>query len=302
MVAAQPLFDLLQMLFLMRRAKGDINGNLMSAEGALDGFAVHHLRAGPALGSAQNDHRPLDVTHLLAGAGTFLDVVDLIDDDIQRIGHLGVHRHRGVALDEIGFPGAALEEALDFLMGHAAKDGGVGDLVAIQVQDGQHRTVAHGVQKFVGLPAGGQRASLGFAVAHGAGNDQIGVIEGCAEGMGDGVTQLAALVDGTRCFGGNVGGDAAGERELLEQFLHALFVTADVGVDFAVGAVQIGVGNKEVAAVTGAGDQNQVLVVLLDDAVQMHIDKVLAGHGTPVADDFALDVFSGRRSRGLSSR
>ena len=60
-------------------------------------------------------------------------------------------------------------------MGHAAKDGGVGDLVAIQVQDGQHRTVAHGVQKFVGLPAGGQRAGLGFAVAHGAGNDQSGL-------------------------------------------------------------------------------------------------------------------------------
>ena len=39
-----------------------------------------------------------------------------------------------------------------------AKDGGVGDLVAIQVQDGQNSAVTHGVQELVGLPAGGQGA------------------------------------------------------------------------------------------------------------------------------------------------
>ena len=54
--------------------------------------------------------------------------------------------------------------------------------------------------------------------------------------------------------GATVAGNAAGEGELLEQLLHALLVLADVGIDLAVGAVQIGVGNQEVAAVAGAGE------------------------------------------------
>ena len=137
---------------------------------------------------------------------------------------------------------------------------------------------------------------LGFAVADGDGADQVGVVKHSAERMGDGIAQLAAFVDGTGGLGRNVGRDAAGEAELLEQLAHALFITADVGVHFAVGAVQVGVGNKEVAAVARAGDQDHVLVILLDDAVQMYIDEVLAGNGAPVADDLLLDIVARQRA------
>ena len=174
----------------------------MGAEGALDGLAVHHLGAGPALGGAQHDHRPLDMAHLLAGAGAALDVVDFLDDGVQGLGHLGVHRHGVVALDKVGFPGAAQEEVLDLLVGHPAENRGVGDLIAVQVQDGQHSAVALGVQELIGLPAGGQGAGLGLAVTHRDRGDQVGVVKDSAEGMGDGVAQLAAFIDGARGLGG----------------------------------------------------------------------------------------------------
>ena len=294
MVAAQPFLDLLEVLFLVGGAQRDVDGHLMGAEGALDGLAVHHLGAGPALGGAQHDHRPQDMAHLFPCAGAALDVVDFLDDGVQGVGHLRVHRHGIVTLHEVGLPGAAQEEVLDFLTGHAAEHGGIGDLVPVQVQNGQHRAVALGVQELVGLPAGGQGAGLGFAIAHRHGADEFGVIENSAKSMGDGVAQLAAFVDGTGGFGRHVAGDTAGEAELLEQPFHTLFITADVGIYFAVSAVQVGVGHKEVAAVARAGDEDHILTVLFDDSVQVHIHEVLAGHGAPVANDLLFHVVPGQ--------
>ena len=75
--------------------------------------------------------------------------------------------------------------------------------------------------------------------------------------MGNGIAKLTALVDGTRSLRSTVARNAAGEGELLEQLLHALFITADVGVNFRVGAIQVSVGNKEVSSVARAGDQDR---------------------------------------------
>ena len=147
-------------------------------------------------------------------------------------------------------------------MGDAGEDGGVGDLKAVQVENREHRAVACGVEELVGVPGGGQRAGFRLAVAHHAGGNQVGIVKHRAEGVGQGIAQLAALVDGARGLRGHMAGNAAGEGELLEQPLHTLHVLADVGVDLAVGAVQIVLSHHGIAAVTGAGEVDHVQIVL----------------------------------------
>ena len=61
------------------------------------------------------------------------------------------------------------------------------------------------------MPAGGQRPGLRLAVAHDAGHDQVGVVEGRAVGVRQGVAQFTAFVDRAGRFRGDVAGDAAGE-------------------------------------------------------------------------------------------
>ena len=71
-------------------------------------------------------------------------------------------------------------------------------------------------------------------------------------------------------------GDAPRERELLEQLLHTRFILGDVGIDLAVGAVHIIVGDIEVAAVSGTREKDQIQIVALDDTVEMDKNKVLS--------------------------
>ena len=63
------------------------------------------------------------------------------------------------------------------------------------MQDRQHGAVAHRVEELVRVPAGGERAGFRFAIAHDAGDEQVGIVERRAEGVGQRVAQLAAFVD-----------------------------------------------------------------------------------------------------------
>ena len=103
---------------------------------------------------------------------------------------------------------------------------------------GSTAAVADRVEELVAVPAGGQRPGLGLAVADDAGDDQVGVVEGRAVGVRQGVAQLAAFVDRAGRLRRDVAGNAAGERELREEPLHACLVLADVGIDLAVGALR----------------------------------------------------------------
>ena len=62
------------------------------------------------------------------------------------------------------------------------------------------------------------------------------------------------------------------------------------GIDLAVGAFQVGVGDQRRAAVPGAGDVDHVKVILVDDPVQMHVDEVLARRRSPVPQQQGFHV------------
>ena len=223
-----------------------------------------------------------------------LDGVDLLDGPVHRLGHFGVHLGGIVALDKARLPPAAAEEHLELLVTDAGKERGIGDLEAVEVQNRQHRAVRDGVDELVAVPRGGERAGLGLAVTDNTGGDQAGVIHHGAEGVRERVAQLAALVDGARRLGRDMARDAAGERKLLEQALHAGRVARDIRVHVGVRAVEIVLRDHGVAAVAGAGEIDHIEVIFVDDAVEVRVDEVLAGHGAPVADDLLLDVALGQ--------
>ena len=175
-------------------------------------------------------------------------------------------------------------------MAHSTEDRRICDLVAVEVQDRQHRAVACRVQELVALPACCQRPRLRLAISDCHRRDQIRVVEHRAEGMGDRVPQLAAFVDGARRLRSAVGRHTARERELLEELLHALLVAGNVRIDVRIAAVEIVVGNEEVSAVSGTRQKNQVEVIALYYAVQVNEHEVLSRDRAPVADDLLLDV------------
>ncbi len=291
-VGAQPGFQL-----------GEVGGvgadlverDLVGAPGALDRHAVHLVRAGPALGGAQDDHRPVRAPGGAVGAGLVLDGGDPVEGGVHGCGHRAVHGHRVRAGDVQRVVAVAAQQGVQLRLGQAGEHRRVGDLVAVQVQDRQHRPVVHRVQELVAVPGGGERAGLRLAVPDHAGDQQGGVVEGGAVGVREGVSEFAALVDGAGGLGGDVAGHAAGEGELPEELRHALGVPGDGRVGVGVAAVQPGAGQHGRASVAGAPDADGVQVAPGDHPVEVGVHEVQARRGPPVAQQPGLDVLRAQR-------
>ena len=291
-IAAQPFFELLQMAGILVHAG---ERYLMRAPEAFHLVAVHLLGAGPALRTTQHDHRPARAAGLAACARLLLDPANLQHAVLQSGGHLLVHRLGLAALDEIGRPSVALEQVAQLLVRDARQQRGVVDLVAVEMQDRQHGAVADRVQELVGMPRRRERSGLRFTVPHHHRDEQIGVIEGRAEGVGDAVAELAAFVDRARSLGRAVAADASGEREFLEELGHPFFVFALVRVHLRVGPFEVDRRQHARGAVAGAGEKDGVEVVLVDQPIEMDVREAQAGARSPVAEQTLLDVLGLQR-------
>src|ERR1700733_13170493 len=84
--------------------------------------------------------------------------------------------------------------------------------------------------------------------------------------------------------------NSAGERELSEEPLHALHVLRDARIDFAVRALEIGIGDEPRSAVSGTGDVDHVEIELLDQPIEVRVDEVEAGRRAPMPEQAWLDV------------
>ena len=290
LVGAQPAAEHAEVLV---GVLGGGQGHLVGTPGTLGLLAVDVLGARPALGGAEDDHR-VDRAGLVASLRALLDVADLVEDLLEEVGEATVDGGVGLVVKtghkEVRVVAHALEELLELLVGDAGQDGGVGDFVAVEVQDRQHDAVGLGVHELVGLPRGGKRAGLGLAVADDGHGQKARVIHDGAVGVGQGVAELAALVDGAGGLGGKVAGDAARVGELAEELLQAGLVVGDVGTDLTVGAVEKGLGGAGGATVTRAHQEDGVLLVVGDEAVHVAEEEVHARGGAPVADEAVLDV------------
>ena len=140
MIALEPFYQNVQMLFLIHHDR-----NLVGQEVAFDPLSVHDLRAGPAFGSPKNDHRPYRTGVVIVFPGMLLDFLNPFDDLVHGLSHAPVHRHGIIAFHKVGLPAAAMEEVYDFLVAHTRKDRRIGDLIAVQMQNGKNRTVSDGI-------------------------------------------------------------------------------------------------------------------------------------------------------------
>ena len=111
---------------------------------------------------------------VLAAAGALLDGGDLVERVVQRRGHRLVHLGGVVALDEARLvPVALAAGACSSSSRDAREHRRVGDLVAVEVQDRQHRAVARRVQELVECQLAASGPGLRLAVADDAADDQV---------------------------------------------------------------------------------------------------------------------------------
>ena len=225
LIASHPAFKQRYVLEVIRVNQ---HGNLVRPKRAFDLQSIDEFRSRPSLGGFQHDDRPTRSGRTVVSARIHLNMPDLFDGLVYHARHAFVHGAGVVAFDEIGNPTAAPQELLQLFMLNAGKHGRVTDLVAIQVQDRQYGAIGHGVQEFVGLPGGCQGTCFRFTVTNHASDNQVGIVECRSEGMAQGVAQLAAFVNGTRCRRCDVARNPAGEGKLLEQLLQSCFVLGDV--------------------------------------------------------------------------
>ena len=104
----------------------------------------------------------------------------------------------------------------------------------------KNRAIARGVQKFVGVPTCGQRASFRFAVADDAGDDQIRIVEGGAIGMDQGIAQLTAFVNGAGSFRRYMTGNSVRPGELAKEPMQSVPAALNRRIALRVGPLQIG--------------------------------------------------------------
>ncbi len=269
--------------------------HLVGAKRPLAGQAVDRLGARPALRRDEHDHRPARPRRLALLARSPLDLGDLLEHRVERRRHQLVHDGRLVTLDEMRRVAVTVQQRRELLARNPREHRRVGDLVAVEVKHRQHGAVLHRIEELVRVPARRQRAGLGLAVTDHAQRDQSRVVEHGAVGVQQRVAQFAALVDRPGGLRSDVAGDPAGEGELAKEPLDPLLVVADLRVDLAVGALQVGVGDDARPTVTGAGDEDRIEVAGADRPVHVRVDEVEAGSRAPVAEQPRLDVVDRQR-------
>ena len=302
LVGAQPLAQHAEVLV---GVLGACQRHLMSTPGVLGLLAVDLLGAGPTLGRTEYDHGVGRADHGLTCGGlglcSSLDVANLVKDLLKQGGKALVDACVALVVKagdkEVRLVAHALEELGELLVGHAGEDGGVGDLVAVEVQDRQDDTVGCRVHELVGLPRGRKRTSLGLTVAHHGHGQQARIVHDGTVSVAERVAELAALVDGAGRLGRKVARDAAGVRELAEEFLQAGLIIGDVGANLAVGAIKQRLGGAGGASVARAHQEDGILVVIGNKAVNVAEQEVDTRSGAPVAHQAVLNVRTAKVAR-----
>jgi len=166
-------------------------GKLVGAERAFHREPVDAFGSGPALGRAQDEHGP---RRPRAGAVQTSGLSQLEESRRKTPSSAAamrmVHGHRALAveapLDQHG-GSVPREQRQQFGLRYPGQHRRSGDLLPVQVEYGAAHAVAAGIEKLVRVPPGG-RCPSPPRVAHHAGHDEAGVVEGRPRRHGSAIT------------------------------------------------------------------------------------------------------------------
>src|SRR5262245_20904309 len=139
-------------------------------------MAINLSWSGPTLRTPKNNHGPTWSEWLSCTPRLILSLADFQHTMFQGSGHSLVHALWITAFDEIRCVPIANEQRLQFFVTDTGQDGGVIDLVTVEVQNGQHSPVRNWVEELVTVPASGERTGLRLTVAYHYEGYQIGVV------------------------------------------------------------------------------------------------------------------------------
>ena len=85
--------------------------------------------------------------------------------------------------------------------------------------------------------------------------------------------------------------DTTRGRKLAEKLKHAFLILSNVRKMFCVGPFKVNVSYQSRTTMTRTSHIHYIEVVLLDQTVQMDIDKIQTRRGAPVPQQTRFDVF-----------
>src|ERR1700733_7615911 len=168
----------------------------------------------PALGGTKNNHRPARTSGISSRAGMLLDRTNLQNALLQCRSHLLVHRKRLVAFDEVRFVAVSDQKRFQLIMRNAREDCRIRDLVAIEVQHRQDRSITNRIEEFVRMPRRRERPGLSLADPRAHFGVEIGIHKGGSVSVRYGIAKLPTFVNGTRRLWRAMRADASRKREL----------------------------------------------------------------------------------------
>src|ERR1022692_4691557 len=89
-----------------------------------------------------------------------------------------------------------VEQRADVVVAGASQHRGATDLVSVELQDREDGAVANGIEKAHALPGPFEGTGLCLTVSDDARHQEVGIVEGRAERVDQGVPEFATLVGG----------------------------------------------------------------------------------------------------------
>jgi hypothetical protein len=163
------------------------------------------------------------------------------------------------------------------------------------MQDRQHRSIRHRIEKLIGMPGSRHWTGLSLAIPNNAGDDEVWIVERRTICVRERVAEFATFMDRARSLRRRMARDTAWKTELLKQALHADRVGRNKRINFGIGSLKPDISNEARPAMARSRNIDHIEIARFDHAIEVDVDEVEAGCRSPVAKQAGLDVSNGKR-------